>query len=273
MKQKIQAPSEGRPSKVRRFFTSSAFYKTLAVLLALFVWQIVAMIISEQLILVSPWRVLLRLTTIWREDGFFTRILLTTVRIVGGFLIAFVFGTGLAALAARFRFVETLLYPYIAVLRAVPVVTFIVLAYAGISYVGMTSGTISTLIAFLIVLPTVYTNLLAGFKARDEKLEEMAKVFGIRPWRKLLFVRLPALAPHITSAVALGAGLAFKSGIAAELMSGVTDSVGGAMYYASLWLQNVDLYAWTVILLLVSVGFEKLTVGLLRLGFRRLWRI
>ncbi len=247
---------------------SALLFKILAVALALLTWEITALVLSDELILVSPVRVLVRLVTIWGEDGILFSVLMSFLRIVGGFFLALIAGALLALLAGRFPLMETLLFPYMAVVKAVPVVSFIVLAY-----VWMPSRHIPVLISFLIVLPTVYTSLLSGIKAKDERLEEMADLFGVSPLRRFLFLRLPRLEPHVLSAVSLGAGLAWKSGIAAEVMTVPDASIGEWMYYASLWLQNADLFALTIILVLLSVLFERGMVALLKFSFGRLWQL
>ncbi len=252
---------------MRALLRKSSVQKTLAVLIALLVWQIGAMILNEELILPTPVRVLVRLFTVWQLEGVFTAIGHSLLRIALGFFLALLLGTVLAVIAGRFSFVETLLFPYMAVVKAVPVVSFIVLAY-----VWMSSRTIAVFISFLIVLPTVYTGLLSGIKARDAKLEEMADVFGVSAKDRFLYLRLPNLAPYITSAVSLGAGLAWKSGVAAEIIAVTSKSIGGMLYSASLEMRNVDLFAMTALLVLLSILFEKLLVLLLKLGFRRVWR-
>ena len=251
---------------MRALLRKSSVQKTLAVFFALLVWQIGAMILNEELILPTPVRVLVRLFTVWQLEGVFTAIGHSLLRIALGFFLALLLGTVLAVIAGRFPFVETLLFPYMAVVKAVPVVSFIVLAY-----VWMSSRTIAVFISFLIVLPTVYTGLLSGIKARDAKLEEMADVFGVSAKDRFLYLRLPNLAPYITSAVSLGAGLAWKSGVAAEIIAVTSKSIGGMLYSASLEMRNLDLFAMTALLVLLSILFEKLLVLLLKLGFRRLW--
>ena len=251
---------------MRAFLRKTSVQKAMAVLLALCLWQIGALLLHEELILPSPIKVFVRLFTLWQIKGIFTAIGASLLRIAMGFFLALVFGAVLAVLAGRFSFMETLLFPYMAVVKAVPVVSFIVLAY-----VWMSSRTIAVFISFLIVLPTVYTGLLAGIKARDEKLEEMADVFRISAKERFLYLRLPNLAPYITSAVSLGAGLAWKSGVAAEIIAITSKSIGGLLYSASLEMRNVDLFALTALLVLLSIAFEKMLVLLLKLGFRRLW--
>ena len=252
---------------MRAFFRKTCVQTTLAVLIALLVWQFGAMLLNEELILPTPVKVFVRLFTIWQTEGILEAIGYSLLRIALGFFLALLLGTLLAVLAGRFPFVETLLFPYMAVVKAVPVVSFIVLAY-----VWMSSRTIAIFISFLIVLPTVYTGLLSGIKARDTKLEEMAAVFGISAKDRFFYLRLPNLAPYITSAVSLGAGLAWKSGVAAEIIAVTSRSIGGMLYSASLEMRNVDLFAMTALLVLLSILFEKLLVFLLKLGYRRLWR-
>ncbi|MEI3166705.1 MAG: hypothetical protein V8S58_01020 [Lachnospiraceae bacterium] len=64
-------------------------------------------------------------------------------------------------------------------LKAVPVASFVILAliWAG-------SRNLSVVIAFLVVLPVIYVNTLAGLKSTDKKLLEMAVVFRMPVWRK-----------------------------------------------------------------------------------------
>lgn len=252
----------------KKFLRQTWVHKGAAILLALAVWQIVALSLDEVLILPTPIAVLARLFTIWYEPSFWSAVGLTVLRITTGFFAAFVLGALLALAAGRSRVVETLLFPYMAVVKAVPVACFIVLLY-----VWLSSRSIATFIAFLIVLPTVYTGVLSGIRAKDKALEEMADVFRVSPVRRFLSVHLPGLEPYVLSAVSLGAGLAFKSGIAAEILSLPSGSVGEMLYYASLWLQSVDLYAWTVVLVLVSILFEKLAVLLFRLAFLGVRRV
>ena len=45
------------------------------------------------------------------------------------------------------------------------------------------------------------------------------------------------------------------------------------LYQAKAYLNTVDLFAWTVIIVVISVLFEKLFLALLRASFRRLERV
>ena len=68
---------------------STLLFKILAVALALLTWEITALVLADELILVSPVRVLVRLVTIWGEDGILFSVLMSFLRIVGGFSLLF----------------------------------------------------------------------------------------------------------------------------------------------------------------------------------------
>lgn len=114
------------------------------------------------------------------------------------------------------------------------------------------------------VLPIVYTNLLDGIRSVDKKMLEMADVFGMTFPRRMKYIWLPAVKPFLISGCRISLGLAWKSGVAAELIGIPDGSVGEALYYSKLFLDTADLFAWTVVIVLLSVVFEKLFLFLLK---------
>ena len=237
----------------------SVLLTLLSIILALGVWQIAALIIDSGVILASPLQVLVRVAELPFEDGFFAVIRFTFSRILLGFFAGLAVGLLLALLAFRFPAAEILLKPYTVTIKSVPVASFVILALMLFS-----SKTLSVFVSFLIVLPVVYTNLLAGFKSRDQKLIEAARVFGV-PWRRrLLYIDIPAIKSHLISACSIGMGLAWKSGVAAEVIGIPSGSVGEKLYYSKVYFDMADLFAWTVIIVLLSIGLEKITVFLVK---------
>jgi len=241
--------------------------KIAAVFLTLAVWQAAAMILDQKVLLASPVSVLLRLGTIWTEEQFFSSIWFSFIRIVGGFALGLFLGVLLAVLSGKFQTLEILLWPMFMAIKSVPVASFIV-----ISLIWLTSANLSIFISFLMVLPIVYTNVLQGIRSIAPKMTQMADVFHV-PWtRRLHYLWLPQIRPYLLSACTMALGLAWKSGIAAEIIGIPDGSIGEMLYNAKAYLNTVDLFAWTVIIVAVSIGFEKLFLALLRGGFGRLLR-
>ena len=233
-------------------------------LLALAVWQGISMLVGMDMLLASPVKVMERLGTIWREKDFLSTVLFSMGRIFGGFLLAFVTGIGLALLAGRFRTVEILLWPYVVTIKSVPIASFIILCLIWFSYTQMT-----VFIAFLIAFPVIYTNVLHGIRSTDPQLLEMAALYRVRGIRKLFYVEMPGIMPFLSSACSVAIGMAWKAGVAAEVIGVINGSIGQKLYDAKIYFQNADLLSWTLIIILLSVAGEKAFVWMIRFLYGR----
>ena len=214
------------------------------------------MALGQRVLLVSPISVAGRLCTIWRDAGFFAAIWFSFARIVAGFFAGFAAGVVLAMLAGRFSVLETIFLPYLLTVKSVPVASFIVIALLWLS-----SAELSVFISFLMVLPIVYNNVLAGIRNVDPKMTEMAQVFHLSFPRRLSYIWLPQIKPYLLSACATSIGLAWKSGIAAEVIALPALSVGRNLYDAKIYLERADLFAWTLTVILLSMALEALLRG------------
>ena len=234
----------------------------LAVVFWLCVWQLASMMIGQRLLLASPLQVCRALLALLPTAAFWQRALFSAARIAGGFLLALAAGAACAVLAAVFRWAEALLRPLMLAVKAVPVASFIILALLWLRG----TGGLSVFISFLMVLPVVYENVLAGIRAADGALLEMAAVFRVPLWRRVRALYAPAVLPYFRSACAVGLGLCWKSGVAAEVIGISGGSIGEALYNAKLLFATDELLAWTVVIVLLSLAFERLFLRLLSLA-------
>lgn len=239
-----------------------------AVLVWLLIWQLGAMAMDQQILLVSPIAVLIRLGTLAVEPSFWKAVGFSLLRITGGFFLGAAVGTVLAALSARLRRVEELLAPLLLAIKSIPVASFIILAL-----ILFSSRNLSVLISFLMVLPVLYEGVLGGIRAMDKQMLEMAQVFQIPAPRRVRYVYLPQVLPYFRAACASALGLCWKSGIAAEVIGMPTGSIGERLQQAKIYLDTPDLFAWTLVIVLVSLAFERLFLALLQIATRYLERM
>ncbi len=239
-----------------------------AVLVWLLIWQLGAMAMDQQILLVSPIAVLIRLGTLAVEPSFWKAVGFSLLRITGGFFLGAAVGTVLAALSARLRRVEELLAPLLLAIKSIPVASFIIL-----SLILFSSRNLSVLISFLMVLPVLYAGVLGGIRAMDKQMLEMAQVFQIPTPRRVRYVYLPQVLPYFRAACASALGLCWKSGIAAEVIGMPTGSIGERLQQAKIYLDTPDLFAWTLVIVLVSLAFERLFLALLQIATRYLGRM
>lgn len=225
----------------------------LAVLFWLVLWQAAAMAVNQKILLVTPVAVAEKIIYLIPKAEFWRSILFSSGRILLGFLLGLTVGTGLAAGAGKSGLVRKLFSPLMSTLKAVPVASFTILALIWIS-----SKNLSVLVTFLICLPIVYSNMLTAIDSLDPKLKEMARVFGIPPFRRFVGVYLSQILPYFRSAAGLAMGLCWKSGAAAEVIGIPDGSIGEKLYEAKVYLETAELFAWTVVIIFLSFVCEKI---------------
>lgn len=233
--------------------------KIVACAIAVFLWQLAAVSLNQKILLAAPADVIKALFTIIGQKDFFSILGFSCGHILAGFLLGLLFGVVFAVLAGKFHFIEVFLWPYMAVVKATPVASFIILCL-----VWLSSRNISIFISFIIVLPVVYTNLLNGIKNLDPDMKEMAAVFGIKPLKRIMYIDIPQLKTYILAAFEISMAMAWKAGVAAEVIGIPEGSIGRMLYNAKIYLETPELFAWTIIIVVVSVLFEKLVIQLLK---------
>ena len=234
-----------------------------AVLFWLLVWQGASMALAAAyphgyLLLASPLSALVRLGELACTAAFWRAVGNSALHIFGGFLLSCVLAVLFAALSARFRAARELLSPLVAAVKAVPVVSFIILAL-----VWLDGRDLSLFISALMVFPPVYLNVLAGIDSADRQLLEMAAVFRVPFRRQLRGIWLPQVLPYFRAACSLALGLCWKAGAAAEVIGLPGGTIGERLYTAKVYFQTPDLFAWPAVIVAVSVVFEKVFLALI----------
>ena len=236
--------------------------RILAVLFWLLVWQAAAMILNRPLLLSSPLRVAERLFALLGEGDFYRALGFSLRRIALGFALGLLCGTLLAVLAARIPLLEVLLRPLMATVKSVPVASFIILALLWLS-----ARQLSAFISFLMVLPIIWTSVQEGLNATDARLIEMANAYRLTAFQKARYLYAPSVLPHFSAGCVTGLGFAWKSGIAAEVIAKPDFAIGSSLQDAKIYLETPTLFAWTALVILLSMVLERvLVIGMRKAG-------
>lgn len=243
---------------------TSKLFKVFAVLFWILVWQILGIIVGNEIFLATPLTVCFKLFELCQNIEFWTSLLFSFSRIIFGFILGVIFGFLMAGISYKINAVKTLFWPLVNVIKSAPVVSFIILFL-----IIMSSRNLSILISFLMVLPIIYTNVLKGLENTDQKMLEMAKIFRVRKIKKNLYIYLPSVYPFFYSACQVSLGLCWKSGITAELIGTPVGSIGEKLYQAKLYLDTGELFAWTLVIILISIVFEKLFLHIIKISIKK----
>ena len=237
---------------VRKYVISPVFW--------LGAWQLAAWGVGRELLLPGPGAVVRSLISLAGTADFYLSAGATLWRVFLGLAWGTAAGTALAFLTHFFPWADAIASPAVRVVRATPVVSFILLVYLWVA-----RSAIPWVIAGLMVLPVVWSALGAGLDSLDKQLLEFARAYRFTRFKTLRLVCLPALRPQFSAGLLTAFGLAWKSGVAAEVLCPPAYAIGSRIQQAKLGLETADLFAWTLAIVALSLALEKL----LRQGLKR----
>ena len=214
--------------------------------------------------MVMPHKVIADLFKNLKTAEFYRSVLGSSLRIIAGFLTGLFLGALLGALSYKVSFFKDILSPFMSVIKAVPVASFVVLLliWAG-------SGKLSFFISFLIVLPNVYVSTLSGFESTDKDLLMMAAVYKYDLRERLLFIYRESVLPYVISNLKVTAGLAWKSGVASEVIGLPDHSLGSRIYMSKIYLDTAGLLSYSLVVILLSYIFEKAVLKILNVLLKK----
>ena len=227
-------------------------------------WQLLAMGVGLELLLPGPVRVVERLFARGATALFWRSAFATLGRIFLGGAVGVVIGAAVAALSARWAVCDWLLTPFMKVVRATPVASFIVLIW-----LWSAATWVPVIIAALMAAPVAWGTTAQGIRDTDPALLEMAWAYRFSKGKTARLIYIPSTLPAFLAGCRTALGLAWKAGVAAEVLCRPRWALGTQVYNAKLALETADLFAWTALVILLSFAVEKALWGLWRLLSKR----
>ena len=223
------------------------------------VWQIASTAIGREVILPAPIAVCKRFFALAATLPFWKATFLSLFRIMSGYALGVLVGVLLGTAMHFLAPVRVIFSPFLTVVKSTPVASFILVAYFII-----TDTAIPIFITFLMVLPMIAACVYTALASTDKTLLEMTKVYGFSFGKKLKNLYLPTALPHFFGQALTALGLGWKAGIAAEVLCTPRDSIGKYLYDAKVYIETVDLFAYTLMVILISLVLEKLLGSFMR---------
>lgn len=230
--------------------------KILVILFWLGLWGAAAHYINKPVLLPSPIHVFARIFTLFTIGDFWLITTLSLTRITVGIVVSILLGVVLALITVRSAFFSDLLSPIQTVTKVTPVASFILLVL-----IWLDRDLVPSVISGIMVLPVIWNNTAEGLRNIDNNLLEMANSYNIKRRIKLKRIVLPSIMPYFLSALRTSIGIGWKAGIAAEVLTVPTLSIGKMIAESKSYMETVDLFAWTMVVIFISLIIEKLLIA------------
>lgn len=215
------------------------------------IWQLLSMLVGSRLLLLpSPLDTLHAMKEIVISEAGWRSIGMTVLRILCGYFLGCAAGVALAVLTSHFRVFDWLLKPLRSLIKTTPITSF-----ALILLVSVVSGVVPIIVAMIVVVPMIWQTTEEAIRNRSIQLAEMAAIY-LRPWQKLRFVSLPQILPHFFASASTALGFAWKAVITAEILALPKLGIGRQMQFHKIHIEIPELFAWTLLVIILSVALE-----------------
>ena len=231
--------------------------RIIAAVIWVIVWQAASVLTGLELVLASPVSVLCVLFNMLTKPDTYRIIAVSMFNIISGYLAAFVIGCISGYLADRYQMAKIFLEPPVALMKSLPMASFIILL---IIWFG--SGKVAVLTSFIVAFPMIYKGVANGFSMRDSNLLEMAEVFQVSLPKRIFWIDIPRIFEVAGTDFKMAVSYGWKAGVSAE-----------QMYYSKLYIDTASLFAWSIMVVVLSFVWEKLWTAVLYYVKKRLERI
>lgn len=207
------------------------------------------------------------MVTIVADGDFLYHMSKTMIRVLIGFACSMILSLVAGVCMGIWKNVEQFMEPGVLIGLTIPA-----LCWAAISVMLFGLSEITAVFTIVVlVTPMITVNILAGMKALDRDLTEMARAFGAG--RKLIIreIVVPQLLPYLVAGMRFGLALSWKVVVIAEMM-GLSNGIGYQISYSFGVFSMRDVLAWTLSFTGIMFVIEYGIIGRLEKRWSR-WRV
>jgi NitT/TauT family transport system permease protein len=215
-------------------------------------------------VLPGPEAVFKAIADLFHSDTFLHDTTTTMYRVMVGFVLSAIVGTVLGVAVGSSRALAQFFDPILAVLNTVSSAIWAVFA---IIWFGISDAT-TIFVVFMTGMPLILTSVWQGAVTVDRQHVELARSFRMSPLQILRKIYLPTILPSFFAGARLAFGFGWRVSLVAETL-GASDGIGYRLRQAADLVQSAQVFAWTLILVVLMLIIEG---GILKPLERHLFR-
>ena len=234
-------------------FKNKKYIKWFVFVIWMVIWYLAAHFVGSELIFPGPHAAFRALVRLLGTESFYLNVLWTVIRTVLGIVISFVLGVVFAVLADRSAPLREFLRLPVNFFKSIPVMAIIIYVILVVK-----SDWVAVVVCFLMCFPIAYTNILNGLGALDHKFVELGRILRLSDRQMVRFIIRPSLDTQIRTALSLITAMSWKVVVASEVLAIPKYSIGYQMLNSKYYLETADLFAYMIVLIVLSLLMEKL---------------
>ena len=230
-------------------------YAFTAILFWIAVWHFAAVRVGKSILLPTPKETLDILITLTGDTSFWVTCFVSVRSIFTGAIAGVLIGAIISVASYISPLIKYVVSPIVSLVKSTPIASVIILFLVWIG-----RERIPFWISLMMVSPIVASNLLEGLENVDVQLKEVARVYELSFSKRWKMLYRHSLLPYFNSALKSGIALAWKAGIAAEVLCTPNNTMGKMLYESKLYMETPSLFAWTLTVIVISFILERAVV-------------
>ncbi|MCM1466951.1 MAG: ABC transporter permease subunit [Alistipes sp.] len=224
----------------------------------LIVWEIFSNLVKDKIPFAGPVMTVAALAEAAVHKEFYVAVWTTFSGIALGFFVAMVIGTLLGYLAYFHEKVDYMITPVIGFFRYIPMITFTILAI-----MWSKASALAFEVSIFLSMPVIYRHTLTGLKNSDQHYLNRVRAIKMPPVKKFIYLYQPVKMAEYIPGCHRALNMCWKSGIIAQFLGNSVNSIGSMLYQAQTDADVAGIFAWTIVIVGLSVAFEQIVIRLL----------
>lgn len=230
-------------------------YEFLALVVFLCIWEIAAIKINNDIYLPRLEDILRSMGEIIRNEDFVNNVFSSLYRSIISYVTAFLLAMILGVLSVMYPLFRNFLRPLHSITKTIPTMVLVVLAL-----VWFNKDKAPFIVGIFIVFPILYEAVINSIKEVDKNLIEMCSIYNVSMKEKLFKIYLPSIEIYFVGILMSTFSLAFKVVVAGEVHGQPKYGIGSAVQVEKVNFDTTAIFAWILIIAILSVIFEILNI-------------
>lgn len=236
---------------MKNFILKDKRWSIISSLSIIILWMILSSFINNEIIVPSIKSTLLSMISIIKGPDFYGTIKYTLLRTLLAFSTSLFLAGLMGLISSISKIAYNLMLPILKFLNSVPTIAIIVLAL-----IWLNNELVPVLVGFIMVFPILYETILNSILHIDGDIIEMAKIYKVGKRGIIKNIYLPSILYNLSSLFHSALGINLKMVIAGEVLGQPKYGIGTSLQLQRMYLNTPGVFAWIVIILLISGIFD-----------------
>ena len=246
-----------------KYSWKSKFYTLLSCVFFIGIWQLIAIIIDNDIYIPRLEQVTLAISNIFSDRNSLKIIFSSFYRTTTSYILALIFSMILGVLTVVYPFFKYLMEPINSFSKTIPTMVLVVL-----SLVWFDKDKTPFVVGFAIIFPILYEGIRNNLLQIDKKIIDMTKIYEISLKDKIKKIYVPVIKFYFMSIFVSTFSLTFKVVIAGEVYGQPKFGIGSQIQVEKVNFNTPGIFAWIVIIVVISLILEILNKLLRKRTYR-----